>query len=295
MRYGIKQIYKGIQNPELILRDLVRRKGDIMNYSIGGNLGENIIEKDWDNLIILDACRYDIFEETNTLDGELSSFHSLGSHTGEFIEQNFSRDSYYDVVYVSANPSPAKEAGAEFAAVDEVWRSGWDETLSTVPPEIMMDRTLEAEREFPNKRIITHFLQPHYPWIGPEGQKFMSEYGYQPQTRDGHIWMQLKSGEVSFERLWKVYRENLQVVLPYVEKLHSELSGKTVITSDHGNAFGEWGVYGHPPRTYISSLTKVPWLELPYERRKSIISVREGENFEEDIPEDRLRDLGYIK
>lgn len=47
-----------------------------------------------------------------------------------------------------------------------------------------------------------------------------------------------------------------------VSELLKNLSDKkVVITSDHGEAFGEWGIYGHPGGVYIKALTEVPWFE----------------------------------
>lgn len=234
MRYGIKQISNGIRRPR---RGLVELKGIAMNRLFGGNFGDYVMEQDWDNLIILDACRYDLFKRVNPIEGQLHRFHSRGSHTGEFVQQNFQGESLLDTVYVSSNPNPAEEANAEFASVEEVWRSEWDESLHTVPPESMVKRTKDAEEKFPNKRLISHFLQPHYPWIGPNGREFMSEYDYTPQNQDNHIWMQLRNGELDTERVWDVYEENLRITFPHVQELVNSLNGKTVVTSDHGNAF----------------------------------------------------------
>lgn len=59
-------------------------------------------------------------------------------------------------------------------------------------------------------------------------------------------------------------------MLPYVEQFVEALGGKTVITSDLGNSFGEFSVYSHFPRTYIPPLVRVLWLELPFEVRKTV-------------------------
>jgi hypothetical protein len=89
---------------------------------------------------------------------------------------------------------------------------------------------------------------------------------------------------------------HLRVTLPHIQELVNSVEGKTVITSDHGNAFGEWDVYGHPPQAYISPLVRVPWLEVPHEGRKNIRSGNTGERFtNEEPPEEILRDLGYIE
>lgn len=93
-----------------------------------------------------------------------------------------------------------------------------------------------------------------------------------------------------------MYVENLQAAQPHVEELLSAFQGRTIVTSDHGNAFGEWDVYGHPARTYISPLLDVPWLVQESGERKDIA---EGETSTESYREDdsvteRLRSLGYL-
>lgn len=293
--YGLEQVKKGLRNPKKVLGELVTLHGRAANRLFDGNHGEYVLDRDWDNLIVLDACRYDLFAECNTIEGELEKFRSRGSHTGEYMEQNFAGGQFPDVVYVSANPNPAS-VDAEFAAVEEVWDSGWDDDLHTVPPDVLVERTLETAEQYPNKRIISHFLQPHYPWIGPEGRAFMDEYGYVSQYGgNDHLWLQLERGELDHDRLWEVYRENLEVILPYIRYLSKRLDGKTVITSDHGNAFGEYGVYGHPARHYTPQLVTVPWLRLPFTERKEIVPVDSLDRFDtENINKEQLEDLGYI-
>ncbi len=47
---------------------------------------ESVFREDWDNLIVLDACRHDLYEEVN---GETDHRITLGSRTMEFLEKNF--------------------------------------------------------------------------------------------------------------------------------------------------------------------------------------------------------------
>ena len=66
-----------------------------------------ILDEDWDNLIILDACRYDFFKEEiekRQIDGYLKKVISRGSHTLNFLKENFTEDYYNDIVYITANP-----------------------------------------------------------------------------------------------------------------------------------------------------------------------------------------------
>jgi hypothetical protein len=274
-------------------RAYVEFKGKIRRKIWGGNAGEPILEQDWDNLIILDGCRYDTFQKYNEMDGSLSEFVSQGTDTGSYMQENFAGVEANDVVYVSANPNPA-EVDAEFAAVREVWDTGWDDDLHTVPPEVMVEETLAAEEEHPNKRIISHFLQPHYPWIGPKGQEMMTEHGYRPGTKDDNVYLLMRRGEVSTDRFKEAYEENLEVTLPHVERLVDSLNGKTVISSDHGEAFGKMDVYGHASYVYIPELEVVPWFEVPFDERKIIKSVDQGVEMEvTDGTIEKLRDLGY--
>lgn len=66
--------------------------------------GTDIFEDEgWDNLVILDACRYDAFSEQTPSRGTLESRESRGSASEQFIQGNFTGKTLYDVVYVSAN------------------------------------------------------------------------------------------------------------------------------------------------------------------------------------------------
>lgn len=56
------------------------------------------------------------------------------------------------------------------------------------------------------------------------------------------------------------YYHNLTLVLRYVSVLLNELSGKVVITSDHGELLGEEGRYSHVSGSSHPKLREVPWL-----------------------------------
>ena len=258
------------------------------------------MERDWDNLIILDACRYDLFAECHSLPGELSKVVSAGSHTVEFLHSNFNGREFPDTVYVTATPQFEKEGMADrFAHVEHVWRDGWDEDLRTIPPETVAERTSEVIDRFPNKRVIAHFVQPHYPFVGKTGQELeetiQAKTGIEPDGRDDlSIWDRLEMGEIDEATIWSAYRENLELTIPVIRDLHEELVGKTVVTSDHGNSFGRWGIYGHPSQKFINELVDVPWLELPVSKRRKIVSGELSESEGDDSSaEERLRSLGY--
>jgi len=271
------------------------------------------MSEDWDNLILLDACRFDQFERLNTIGGDLQTRISLGSATPEFLTKNFDGEIHHDTVYVTANPMyQTKNLKSVFHEVIDVWESGWDDQLKTVQPERMVKATLEAYEEFPSKRIISHFMQPHYPFIGDSAREIGDHAGYElayrrvqgeDATRDhSTVWTLLDEDKVDVEAVWKAYDENLKIALSHVERLVSTSDKKTVVTSDHGNLVNEritpFGkrVSGHPIGTYTDELRKVPWLVVDSETRKQIHAEepQEHTNGDSDVVTDRLADLGYV-
>lgn len=267
-----------------------------------GNGGVDVMERDWDNLLILDACRYDLFSETCDIDGELTDVVSPGSHTVEFLQKTFQGCQYNDTVYVSATPQLEWVGLSDaFHDVVPVWEDGWDDELGTVPPTAVCDAAREAATEYPHKRLIVHFVQPHFPFIGPAGESLGDEMSIRSGIDGGDesiqtVWDCLESGLISEAAVWKAYRENLEIVLRDVAGLLDDLDGKTVLTSDHGNAFGEYGLYGHAGRKAIKELIQVPWLEIESEERRRIVSqssTRERAETNKAELEQRLSDLGY--
>lgn len=259
------------------------------------------MEQDWDNLLILDACRFDMYEEYSSIPGELRMVRSQGSKTGEFLKTNFDSDIFPDTIYVSANPQiQMHDIGRRFYESIPLWDTEWDDDLQTVPPERVAERAIEAERAHPNKRLIVHFVQPHYPFIGETGRRIrhgemIGDGMIKEERSHPTIWDRLENGEISRDRVWKAYTENLELTLPHVQDLLNELTGKSVVTSDHGNALGEWGIYGHPAGVHIPSLVEVPWLMVDGEERKKVIEekIETIDYHSEDTVDDRLKALGY--
>ncbi|MFP3871447.1 MAG: hypothetical protein ACOCTR_00560 [Candidatus Natronoplasma sp.] len=247
----------------------------------------SIMEKDWDNLILLDGCRYDAFEEINDINGRLDHIYSKGSDTEEFLFRNFKDKKYQDAVYVTANPLVNRDVKDSFYKVIPVWLDDWCEEYGTVLPDKMTERVIETDKRYPHKRLIAHYVQPHYPFIGEIGQKeigphegMLARRNYLSDDRVEHtnqlIWNLLREGEVERSTIWRAYLENLELVLEHVKKLVEVLKGKTIISSDHGNLFGErlsplpFKEYGHPSGIYHEKLIKVPWFIIQGDKRKKI-------------------------
>ena len=60
----------------------------------------------------------------------------------------------------------------------------------------------------------------------------------------------------------ELYEENLRIALESIADLVDDLDGGVVVTADHGEAFGEEGVWEHHIETHIPPLVEVPWLDV---------------------------------
>ncbi len=134
----------------------------------------SVMEEDWDYLIILDACRHDYFSKLypHYLSGELKKVISPGSSTVEWCKKTFQKK-YNDVVYISANPFVNSKvevlnfnAKNHFLKVVDVWDWGWNEKLGTVHPKTVNEAVQSFKDDYPDKRFIIHYLQPHEPYLG---------------------------------------------------------------------------------------------------------------------------------
>lgn len=128
----------------------------------------DIVEEDWDNLVILDGCRYDLFyESTQDQFDEIDYRISQAPSTPKFLRSNISNRELHDTVYVTANPQYVKEnLESRFHAVIPVWKSEWDDEKNTVLPKEVLKVVKLANESYPNKRLLVHFMQPHYPFLG---------------------------------------------------------------------------------------------------------------------------------
>lgn len=229
-----------------------------------------ITDLDWDNLIILDAGRFDYYKK---LFNESGYRISAGSSTAEYIKKNFSEGSFSDVVYISSNPhthhSKFKDLTGRtpektFYELYECYITDWDSDVGGVRPEPVYRDAKSANKLFPDKRLIVHFMQPHIPFINyefdVETTSFteFSEIGDVTKEKKDPISLARK-GVIDESEIRKAYKSNLREVMPFVEALIDELTGKTVVTADHGNFLGENGLYGHPYGSDALQVRKVPW------------------------------------
>lgn len=304
MKYDWESIKTGLESPRLAIEEIER-----LYYSIAENndAGVDILSEDWDVLAILDACRYDIFEDTVQLPGEIKKIRSQASATNQFLRRNFSDKDVTDTIYVTGNPQfyriqegiyNVDPINCQFHKVINVWEDNWDEKYRTVMPEAVTNAAIRASQKYPNKRILIHYLQPHAPYIGPTGIAKLP-------TDILNLWVEFKRGNVDIDLsvIRQAYRENLELVLKDISRLFDQIDGKIVLTADHGEMLGERSgllpmkKYGHPSGIYTSELVEVPWFVYENGSRRKIVAEEpprpENIDIEDKEVKERLRDLGY--
>ncbi|WP_128905687.1 alkaline phosphatase family protein [Halorubrum amylolyticum] len=277
LKYAINQAWMGV----------LRRSSPLFED------GTNVYEKDWDLLLILDACRVDAIEEVadeySFLDAP-GTMRSSASTSIEWMEKTFT-DEYSDeienTIYVTANQHSSSVEQLPFVNFENVYDYGWDDETGTVPAEVVTDVSVEVSREYGDEydRMIVHYMQPHFPSI-PEplghGNKF------------DNVWKGLMVGRGDENKIWESYIANLRYVLDQVEVLLENVDADTVaVSADHGNGIGEWGVYEHPVGIPTDSVKTVPWyITTASDLEKRHPSV-DKVGTEESSPKERLESLGY--
>jgi hypothetical protein len=153
-----------------------------------------------------------------------------------------------------------------------------------------------------NDRTVLHYMQPHAPYLsrGKGGKLTQIQKGIREQedaeraaensggalsslgnairpkvegtlddsslAQKAGLWLELDPADLlkngTREAALGLYEENLRLALDSVADLIPELDGTVVVTADHGEAFGEEGVWEHHIETYIPPLMEVPWLEV---------------------------------
>ncbi len=334
---GIARLVKrGIANP-LKLRKLVTE--EVVRHNIGRELnklyhsrgnkrswnprGIDIFSEDWDNLVILDALRYDAMRaaiDRRGLEWNITSRISRGSQTPEWLYANFAGRQLYDVVYVSASAMP-QYLGVENGDSKRQQRYGFnldvhelrniwmdppeqavetfierDEADMVLPAETMIEPALEAVEDHPDKRILIHITQPHDPYLGETGRSLYDDVDAP--------WQAKLTGDlnVPVSTLREAYRENVDMAVEAAAELVEKMPGKTVVSSDHGEHLLDRAgpiptrEFLHPDKVYTDELVKVPWVEFEGRRREITAEppVAQADETKNRTTEEQLNALGYL-
>lgn len=298
--YSFRQLIRGLQHPELAARELNRlyhTRGNLRDFNTGG---VDVFTEDWDVMLLLDACRADMFDRIADLHGRQETRESRGASTIEWLRGNVRGRDLTDTVYVTANPQLAwnrEQIAPRFHKEINLWDEEWNHDHNTVLPEDVTDRAVETAEAYPDKRILVHYMQPHFPFLADNLPEELEGLELEDMFWNGMI-----EGEydISREDVWRLYESALKRALPHVERAREEIKGKTVVTADHGNLVGDRSFpvptreWGHPQGIYIRNLVSVPWLVQEGVRREVRGDGGEGNNrIEEEKIKNRLQALGY--
>jgi len=280
--------------PKVIFPWLLKNFLVLKNPKLLKNNAIKVMKQKWDYLIILDACRYDIFKLVVSYDAK--SVISGGSCTQEWLEWNF-KGEFKDVVYIAGNPhfsnfNLTRTFGFNpFYKVVEVWDYGWDKKFKTVHPKTLTEEALKALEKHPNKRMIIHYNQPHHPFL--TSQKLIEiDSGTARHLKDYEkkeklsAWQAAKKGIVPVREVFLAYIDNLKFVMEYVNQLVNKLTGKVILTSDHGDQVGKYMLFGHAFNYRTKHLVVVPWYIAKNTKRKifdkELLNDQEKEELEKN-------------
>lgn len=263
-----------------------------------GGQQKHLKSMEWDVLIVLDACRYDVFD--NVADWPVRRARSPASKTSEWLEAAEESGLFENTTIVAGNANYTYDRwDLRAREIKNVFQDHWDSKLGIVPPEPVLESVDESlDDGGGGKPVVGHVLPPHGPYIarvddlwlpvfpdvnvwkrGPE----FAEEGISPQVA-------MATGVIDPDEAWDAYRASVksvwQVCRPYIADWVRD-GHRVVVTSDHGEVFGrlsEAGLYAHPYRCYLPALVDVPIA--------TFAPGREPRR-EPETPDEHLAALGY--
>jgi hypothetical protein len=292
----VENIQKGLKNPsrviDEVILDYVYRIPAIALNGIR-TIGTNVFDRDWDVLILLDTARVDALR--NVADEydfirDVESIWSVGGASAEWLARTFDdqhAEEIQNTAFLSAQShiqeildTKAHETDSSrplpFKAlrlipsvdIDQLGKAEYlfkSETIGeegpfghkqgNTPPRYATDRGIAVGRDYDFDRIIIQYHQPHTPWFS-QALEENRELKYHERDWWNYYY---ETGDV--DSIWEAYMSDLRYVLDDIEILLNNLNAERVaITSDHGEAFGEYGVLGHKLGSLHPKVRKVPWV-----------------------------------
>ena len=289
-------------------------------------MGTNVLDLDWDVLIVLDSCRVDalraIADEYPFLDA-IEELWSVGGHSGEWMAHTFDRrhdETLSTTAYLSANPHTKSVfeddmnaedkhierlsrygswdvvSPGEFGRIEHIWRhevtnerGPGGQTDGYTPPRHVTDRGIAVSRNYDFDNVILHYMQPHHPYVAAAVTDGRELYEHEKEP-----WEYMrKTGDRG--TVLETYLDELRFVLDDVETLLNNLDADAVaITADHGEAFGEHAVYEHHAGSLHPSVRRVAWVTTDATDSRSYTPQLDSSADSGRHAEDILEHLGYI-
>lgn len=316
-RYNRQNLKRAIRNPWLIIDEIKRPFQPIKNFGlygiplaasetvhrhlVSGEQPTSIWTRNWDLLIVLDACRAewaervaDDFDFIQSVD----SIYSVGGHSDEWIKKTFDEsheDILTDTIYITGNHHAKWMEESKFKYFDNVNDyGGYPEEFPAPPAHVVTDRAIQATRDRDWDKCIVHYMQPHKPFLKRTGNRTEVELAAE-WSLGYEMYRKHFAGEVTKKEIEDGFVQNLRYVLEEVEHLLNNVDApKVVITSDHGNSLGERYLWDHSRGVHHPSMRRVPWIETTAADNNTI-SPDEYQQKDYDPAEvkENLKRLGY--
>lgn len=243
-----------------------------------------IEDKNWDNILFLDAMRFDYFEKLypEYLKGELTKTWNGGlSLTYEWFKRNIRK--YFDACLFFAVPlimekywKPNTKESWDDKKFDweehfadfcpSSFTDWWDHELLTCTCE-KVNQAVRGYETLVEKKFI-RYLSPHFPHVGEFRVPYACHHDMDFSDDDRAIGQRLREeyekGSYTAEEFQKSYESNCRVGLEAVCDIIPELQGKTIILSDHGECLWDCGRMGHGNEKMKDHdhMIHVPWFEV---------------------------------
>lgn len=245
----------------------------------------------WNYLVVLDACRYDVFAEvTQERYGKRPLKLDTRCHCTSWWYRKYWKPHKNDVHLISSNPVPFhKHSGwhsykqfksatwADFASVranavtGDILQRFKIQGVNVFDPVVALE--VFAAIKVPGERYVVHLMPPHLPFLGLRGRKLFEYLGL-GMTEDRNVYKAIQDyGRAGhWDTVRKCYRENVEYALDALER-YARLfrDGRLVITADHAELIGEptfdeEGIYRHARYVNVPELWMtqriVPWMEI---------------------------------
>jgi hypothetical protein len=283
-----ENIKTGIKNPflafdQLVLEHVYRVPVVLLEDRL--SIGTNVFEKEWDLLILLDTCRIDALREVASeydFLTDIGELVSAGASSPEWIARTFTEEYIEEInqtAYLSCNGNaeavlernkPANNPSylthrllrrfnyvdsSQLGRLEKLWlyeptgeAGPHGHVDGATPPRYLTDRAIDVGRKHSFDRMILHYHQPHNPYAAKALEERREIFKYETQFR------------LDPDKAWESYLADLRYVLDDVELLLNNINAdRVIISSDHGEAFGEYGIYGHPIGSLHPHVRTVPW------------------------------------
>lgn len=202
-----------------------------------------------------------------------AGYRTGGFHSNPYLRQGFGYSEGFDMFYDSQSDSTVMERLRQYVKdnIDgrlfELLKWSYEKTEQNVgvdvgsfytPADALTDRAIEWTSGGDKEFLWVHYMDPHHPYIPPEEFQIFGETIGKRDAMKLRQYITDREKEVTPEirrKLVQLYDSEIRYTDHYIGRLLSHLDIQwdewvCILTSDHGEEFGEHGSMGHENRFY---------------------------------------------